>query len=103
MAKIDKCELCGRINYLNFHHLIPKKLHNKKAILRFHKKKFLKQYGIFICKFDCHKEIHTLHDEKTLGTQLNTIKKLKNDPLVQKYIKFIIKKKTKYSEKDIED
>ena len=61
-----KCDLCGRVNVLTFHHLIPVCLHKNKWF----KKNFTReemQSGIAVCKYDCHREIHNLITEKELG------------------------------------
>lgn len=39
----------------------------------------------------CHKQIHALYDNKTLGEVFNTIEKLREELPVQKYIKWAVK------------
>ena len=87
-----KCELCGRENICTFHHLIPKFNHKKKWF----KKNFTKEQmneGIYVCKYECHKEIHNLISEKELGKIYNTLEKLLAHENIAKYIKFIKKQK----------
>jgi len=87
-----KCELCGRENVCTFHHLIPKCLHTNKWF----KKNFTKEEisaGIYICKYECHREIHTLIPEKELGKNYNTLEKLLAHENIAKYIKFKTKEK----------
>ena len=86
-----KCELCGRENIVTFHHLIPKCNHSNKWF----KKNFTRDEmneGIYVCKYECHKEIHSIISEKELGKKYNTITKLLSHPLVVKYVSFILKK-----------
>jgi hypothetical protein len=90
----DKCELCGRIDqYLNFHHLIPKTLHSNKKFKKEYDREFMKHHGIWICKKDCHKQIHEFISEKEMGLVYNTLDKLMEHPQVSKYLKWISKQK----------
>ncbi len=86
------CELCGRSDsYINFHHLIPKTLHNNKFFLKKYDKTFMRTHGIWICKHECHKMIHEFIDEKTLGLNFNTKELLMSHELVKNYINWRIK------------
>lgn len=50
--KPTKCELCGHEDtYLNFHHLIPKFVHNKNKFKRLYTKEYMQTHGIWICKY----------------------------------------------------
>ena len=82
------CELCGRENDLNFHHLIPVTFHKNK----WYKKNYTKEElgkGINICERDCHKEIHVFITEKEMGRIYNTLEKLLNHPKVKKYVEWV--------------
>lgn len=88
-----KCALCNRENELTFHHLIPVCLHTNKWF----KKNFTKEQmdkGIMICKYECHREIHNLIQEKEMGKYYNTKQLLLNHPKVNKYINWIKKRST---------
>ncbi|MBD0346220.1 MAG: HNH endonuclease [Coleofasciculus sp. Co-bin14] len=80
-----KCELCEREVYrLTVHHLIPKqKVKQKKA-----------EPGptVAICS-PCHRQIHSLFDNKRLAKELNSIEKLKNEPQMQKFLSWVKKQK----------
>lgn len=81
------CELCGRENPLNFHHLIPKSQHSKKSV----KKRFTQEErssGINICKHECHPAIHSFITEKDMAKSYYTKELLLNHPKVKKYIKW---------------
>jgi len=86
-----KCALCGRENVLNFHHLIPRSLHTNKWFKKHFTKEELNQ-GIYICKRDCHKEIHIFIPEKEMGRYFNTLEKLLSHPKILNYINWIKKK-----------
>ena len=82
------CELCGRKKVLTFHHLIPRCLHSNKWFKKhFTNGESLK--GIYICKDDCHREIHKFISEKKMGRYYNTKEKLLKQYKVKKYIKWI--------------
>ena len=58
------------------------------------KKNFTKEEmneGIYVCKYECHRELHNLISEKDLGRNYNTLEKLLNHENIAKYIKFIKK------------
>lgn len=44
-----------------------------------------------LCKHDCHKQIHKFFSEKELGKRYNTLKKLKEEPIIAKYVKWVKK------------
>jgi 5-methylcytosine-specific restriction endonuclease McrA len=85
----DKCELCGSKNdYLNFHHLIPRTLHSNKFFKKNYDKEYLKNHGIWICKFICHGQIHKFITEKEMGLTYNTLEKLLEHPDVKKFVEW---------------
>src|SRR6476469_7537345 len=80
IEKIMQCELCDRqMEALTAHHLIPKQ--NTK------RKNEDPSPTIDICSA-CHRQIHSLFDNKHLA------QKLKNDPDLQKFVSWIKKQKT---------
>lgn len=85
-----KCELCGRDKDLDFHHFIPRTLHKNKWFKK-HFTKIEMNKGIYICKHDCHPEIHKYINEKEMGKEYNTLEKLLSHPKIRKYIKWIKK------------
>ena len=70
MDKVEECELCGSDDYLNFHHLIPRTLHTTKKFKKLFEKMYMKTHGIWICKADCHRQIHRFITEKDMGMYL---------------------------------
>ena len=81
-----QCELCDRqMEALTAHHLIPKQ--NTK------RKNEDPSPTIDIC-CACHRQIHSLFDNKHLAQELNTLEKLKNDSDLQKFLSWIKKQKT---------
>ena len=94
MDKHEKCELCGREDtYLNFHHLIPKMVHNRRKYERDFEKDYLNENVIWICKSHCHKSLHEFFTEKELAENYNTIEKILENEKFQNYIKWHKKQK----------
>lgn len=76
-----QCQLCEReIEQLTVHHLIPKQ------------KKGTHGPTIDICSA-CHRQIHTLFDNKRLAAELNTLEKLQSEPQLQKFVAWVKKQK----------
>jgi len=88
LDKVEECELCGSDDYLNFHHLIPSTLHSNKKFNKLYDKMFMRTHGIWICKSDCHKQIHKLISEKEMGLKYNTKELLLSHEGVKKYIEW---------------
>lgn len=75
----DQCALCKRKGViLTRHHLLPREEGGKE------------EHIAMLCA-DCHKHIHALYTNKELALRLDTLDKLKNDPQMSKYLKFIKK------------
>ncbi|NEP20364.1 MAG: HNH endonuclease [Leptolyngbya sp. SIO4C1] len=77
------CQLCDRdCPKLTVHHLIPKQQTKRKK----------QDIGptADICA-PCHKQVHTLFDNKQLACDLNSIEKLRSRPEVQKFLSWIRK------------
>ncbi|MEO0996085.1 MAG: hypothetical protein AAFX58_01085 [Pseudomonadota bacterium] len=79
-----RCALCRRTAHLTFHHLIPRKLHRRTRFRKLHDKRELAR-GIEVCQL-CHRALHRLHDEMTLGTELATLERLRADPKVARHV-----------------
>ncbi len=78
-----QCELCERkMEQLTVHHLIPRQYTKRKKITT--------SETVDICSA-CHKQIHSLFTNKQLAQELNTINKLKNEPQIEKFLKWIKK------------
>ena len=93
MEEKTACELCGRDVFLTFHHLIPKKMHRRTRFKKTYTKTQLNE-GIMICSL-CHKGLHKLFDEMTLGRDLNTLPKLRANEKVQKHTQWVRKQKSR--------
>lgn len=79
------CELCEReIERLTAHHLIP-----KQAVKR---KKVDPGPTVQICSA-CHRQIHSLFDNKYLAQELNTLEKLRSEPQMQKFLAWVKKQR----------
>ncbi len=78
-----ECELCAReMKNLTVHHLIPRQ-HTKRKNLEI-------SPTIDICSA-CHRQIHVLFDNKHLAQELNTIKALKAEPQMRKFLTWVRK------------
>lgn len=73
------CELCERIvPELSEHHLIPKQKGGKHLDTA------------MLCEM-CHKQIHALYTNRELAARLHSIKRLKSDDNIRKYLNFIVR------------
>ncbi len=80
-----QCELCEReMENLTIHHLVPRQYSKRKKI----------KIGdtISICS-PCHRQIHSLFDNKILAQQLNTIEALQNEPQMKKFLSWVKKQR----------
>jgi len=86
-----KCEMCGRMQVLTFHHLIPKTLHSNKWFEKNFEKKDMRERGIMVCQ-ECHSAIHKFIEEKDLGRNYNTKELLLSHEKVANFVKWIAKR-----------
>ncbi|OCA84319.1 hypothetical protein A8F94_16545 [Bacillus sp. FJAT-27225] len=78
-SAIRQCELCLREDVeTTTHHLTPREMGGT----------FLPTANL--CK-PCHKQIHALYSNEELAFRLNTIERLKDDPQIGKFLKWIRK------------
>ncbi|MBN1313751.1 MAG: hypothetical protein JXB30_20270 [Anaerolineae bacterium] len=82
-----KCELCGRIRPLTFHHLIPRTCHSNKWFKKNFKREEMSR-GINIC-YSCHSYLHDAFSEKDLGRYLNTKEALLAEDKIQRFVEWI--------------
>ena len=90
--KHGPCALCRRDTALTFHHLIPRKMHRRARFRKAWTREELNR-GVDVCG-RCHKGLHRLHDEMTLGTELNTLDALASDPAVARHVAWVAKQKS---------
>ena len=86
------CALCRRETTLTFHHLIPRKMHRRARFRKRYTREELGR-GVDLCP-RCHKGLHRLHDEMTLGSELNTVDALRADPAVARHVAWVAKQKS---------
>lgn len=78
-----QCQLCEReCNRLTVHHLIPRQ-HTKR-------KKLDPGETIDICAA-CHRQIHSLFDNRLLAAELNTPERLKQHPDMVRFLNWVRK------------
>lgn len=85
----DRCELCGRDRLeITRHHLIPRTRHRNRR----NKKTFSREdvHGriAWLCRA-CHKQVHTLIDEKTLEVEYNTLDALRSHEGLMKFVRWV--------------
>ncbi|GIW77586.1 MAG: hypothetical protein KatS3mg104_2649 [Phycisphaerae bacterium] len=81
MIPYTKCQLCQRLvpeKLLTLHHLKPKSRGGKP------------EHRVPLCR-PCHKQIHALFDNRTLERELDQIDRLRKDPQLQSFLKWIRK------------
>ena len=77
------CLLCDRhLVQLTVHHLIPRQTVKRKQAKS--------GATILICSA-CHRQIHLLYTNLELARYLNTLEKLKSEPKMKKFLKWIAK------------
>ncbi|HEY9798748.1 MAG TPA: HNH endonuclease [Leptolyngbyaceae cyanobacterium] len=83
--QLRQCELCQReMDKLTVHHLVPRQ--NTK------RKKQDPGETVNICSA-CHRQIHTLFDNKLLAKELNTLEKLSAEPQMEKFLMWVRKQR----------
>jgi len=88
----ERCELCGRIKPLTFHHLIPRSLHKKRTVqARFDKTERVSR-GLWICRL-CHRQIHRLYSRRRLAEELNSREALVSEPEMEKFLSWARRQK----------
>jgi 5-methylcytosine-specific restriction endonuclease McrA len=84
------CAICGRVETLTRHHLIPRTRHHNKRNKREFDRFVVKQ-TVGICR-PCHSQIHLLFSEKELERDWNTVEKLRTHPELTKFAQWIATK-----------
>lgn len=92
-TEAEICELCEREQVLTFHHLVPRKTHSRKPVIRLHSKEYMQGVGINVC-VDCHRTIHRQLDHMTLALEYYTLELLKKHEKLMKFVRWI-KRQTK--------
>ncbi len=85
------CATCGREVPLTFHHLIPRKLHRRNYFRRRYDRDTLNQ-GIYVCR-PCHRGIHRLYDEMTLGRDFGSLQSLLGDAALARHFAWVGKQR----------
>ena len=83
-----KCELCGREELCNEHHLIPRKCHSKKWFRNRYSKEEMQTRIAMLCE-SCHQEVHKLiPNEVELGKNYHSLELLLTHPQVKNYVEW---------------
>jgi len=81
----SSCQLCTRIEALSFHHLIPRKQQDNTWFRREFSREEMRTRGAWLCR-GFHQLVHHQFDENRLGRTLNTLEKLREEPLIARHI-----------------
>ena len=84
------CAICARDETLTRHHLIPRTRHHNRRNKREFDRATVRQI-VGLCR-PCHSQIHALLSEKELEREFNTIDKLRAQPQVAKFARWIARK-----------
>jgi len=91
--KAASCALCGRARGLTFHHFIPRTVHSNKWFRKNFTRREMQESGTDLCR-DCHDFLHEQWTAKQLGRELNSLEKLRADAAVEKFVRWVRKKRT---------
>jgi ribosomal protein L37AE/L43A len=92
--KKSACEFCKRDVELTFHHLIPKKMHQKGWVIKKYADVDLIHHGIWLCA-DCHKQVHKLLDHKQLAEFYFDKERLLSNAQLRKFVGWVSRQKKK--------
>lgn len=81
------CALCRRALPLTFHHLIPRRVHDRPWFRAQFGLDEMRRRGLWLCR-DCHRHIHAHFDEATLGRRLNTAAALLAEPVIARHVEW---------------
>lgn len=81
------CALCRRPVPLGFHHLIPRRVHDRSWFRDRYGLDEMRRRGLWLCR-DCHRHLHAHFDEATLGRRLNTREALLAEPLIARHVEW---------------
>lgn len=90
--KHGQCGLCARETALTFHHLIPRKLHRRTRFAKNYTRE-QRNEGVMLCR-RCHRGLHKLYGEMELGTRLNTLEALREDPAIARHVTWVARQKS---------
>lgn len=89
----EECGFCLRSGLkLTFHHLIPKKMHKKKYVIKVHPNHDFNTYGVYLC-IPCHKQLHKVFSHKELALEYYEVAKIMDSEEMRYAIKFNAKQK----------
>lgn len=90
---VGGCELCGRVQPLTEHHLIPRAVHRKTYFQKLFTKVEMTEQRISICR-KCHKGIHRIiPDEKELARNYYTKELLLADERIRRHVDWVAKQR----------
>ena len=91
-GQLNACELCGRLQLLTFHHLIPRTCHSNKWFKKRFTREDMQTRGLDLCR-KCHSFIHSHFEEKELGRALNTRDALLDNEKIFRFVQWVRKQR----------
>lgn len=91
-AEPGRCELCGRhVDRLTRHHLVPRTRHSNRRNKRDFDRTDVTHRIAWLCR-PCHDHVHAVFTEKTLEREYNTLESLREDPAINRFVRWIADK-----------
>lgn len=88
LTEPSRCALCERAAPLTQHHLIPKRLHRNRRLLRQYGRTALLSQIAWLC-MPCHKHIHRCLSERELGLHYASVEALLSHPDVREFVSWL--------------
>jgi len=89
MEARDRCQLCERSGIdVTRHHLIPRTRHRNRRNKKTFERSEVHERIAWLCRA-CHKQVHTLIDEKTLETEYNTLEALRAHDGLTRFVAWV--------------
>ncbi|GAB4254498.1 MAG: hypothetical protein OHK005_21260 [Candidatus Methylacidiphilales bacterium] len=83
--------MCGRVEELEPHHLIPRSQQKKARFEKMYGRKEMRALQVWICH-PCHRNLHRRLHDRELAEHCSTLETLKEHPEVKKFSEWIAKK-----------
>jgi hypothetical protein len=85
----DRCELCSRsAANLTRHHFIPRTRHRNRKNKQLFDRAEVRERIAWLCR-PCHKQVHTVLDEKQLEREYSTVESLASHPEIAAFVDWI--------------
>ncbi len=83
-----RCALCGRVEELEPHHLVPRSQQKKARFERAYGRKEMRALRVWLCH-PCHRNVHRRVHDRELADTCATLETLREHPEVSKFSQWI--------------